>query len=379
MDGAQLGSRACSTEVQGLGSMRSAPIRLAAPTLGEPEERAVLDVLRSGWLTNGPVVQEFEKRYAELSLWRHAVATSSATAAARLVFDYLVGAGELRRLVVPDLTFCGPAIQALHAGVDVLVTDIDPATLMLDRWAAPAEGEWLMPTDYAGRPSRLSGPKVIFDSAAFHGPFLKRRGYAAITSFYANKVVTCAEGGMLLTDDPELAAYARRARLHGIAIDAHGRDAKSSGGLLYDVEVLGQKSNLTDVAAAIGLAQLARLPELLRRRQELADEYARNLPAGAVPAGGEPGRGSNYIMPVLLGSPAERDATVAALRRAGIGVSLHYPPLTTLTALKGRIAAEPTPVTHDVAGRMVSLPMHGGLTRENVREICATIARALEP
>ena len=272
----------------------------ARPSITEREKRAVLEVLDSGWLTTGPRAKQFEERFAAAVGTRHAVALNSATAALHLALEAL-GVGPGDEVIVPTWTFAATAEVVIYRGARPVLVDIDRRTLNMtpeivlaavtprtkavvavhiaglavhiERLVALLEPRGIAVVEDAAHafPCRIGGP-----SGRHVGTF----GRAGAFSFYATKTITTGEGGMLVTDDDGIADRARVMSLHGISRDAWNRYA-ANGSWYYEIEDAGYKYNMTDIAAALGLVQLERAPELLAARRSIAAAYTRQFESSA--------------------------------------------------------------------------------------------------
>ncbi len=351
------------------------PIPFHRPSLGSTERQAVLDVLDSGWLTTGSRTAAFETAFASYVGASHAVAVNSATAALHLALEGL-GVGRDDEVIVPTYTFAASAEVVLYPGARPVLVDSDPDTANVDPAAIVAaitnRTRAVEVVHIAGLPARMSavidavGSLPIVEDvahafpspiAAFDGRFAGTIGRVGAFSFYATKTITTGEGGMLVTEDEALADRARTMRLHGIGRDAWKRYT-AAGSWYYEIEAAGYKDNLSDLAAAIGLAQLARAAELRDARTTIARRYADglgdlvtagriNLPAGLGDAGhawhlfmlrlGSDGLATDAIdtdLPGVAGLPASlqplasrRARVIEAMREREIGVGVHFIPL----------------------------------------------------
>lgn len=361
-------------------------IGLSKPSVGDREIAAVTRVLKSGWLTGGKLVSLFERELEKQTGWDHAVCVNSATMAFSLTLDYLK-VGPASELVFPDLTFCSMAVQAARRGAKIYVVDVDPKAYCMSLSALPVgvrKRAWLVPTDYAGYPVEvdiaLMG-RTLHDAAAFIGDREEFRGRAAFVSFYANKPLTTGEGGALLTNDAALAKWARKARLHGIATDIRTRNERDDRTLEYDVEFLGQKATMTDIAAAMGLEQIERLKYAMTTRQYLVNHYAKILGEADRPVRFQMQhqQHSNCFLPLVFEDRKTRDRVQQALCDHEIGCSLHYPLLSSLTALKNYDGMNfySTPVATKLVSTMLSVPLHPEMDLQSVEEVCAVIKKAI--
>jgi dTDP-4-amino-4,6-dideoxygalactose transaminase len=322
----------------------------ALPDLGEEEAAAVLDCLRSGWITSGPVCRQFEREFAEfLGGGVSALAVNSATAGLHLALEAL-GIGPGDEVIVPSMTFTATAEVVRYLGADPVLCDIDDATLCISAAAAAAavtpRTRAIIPVHYGGLAcdmdailalARSRGLRVVEDAAhAFPTIHRGRRigtldSDATVFSFYANKTITTGEGGMVVSRDPALCSRVRIMRLHGISEDAFDRYVSRRPAWFYQVVAPGYKYNMTDIAAAIGRQQLRKIERFLARRQALAARYAgslRGLPLRLPPDAGPGSQHAWHLYPVrLTAAPLARDRLVELLAEHGIGTSVHYIPL----------------------------------------------------
>lgn len=356
----------------------------ARPDIGAAEIAAVTEALRSGWVTTGPRTRAFEEAFsAYLGGSVECVAVNSATAGLHLALEAL-GIGPGDEVIVPTLTFTATAEVVRYLGADPVLVDVDPVTLNLDPQAVHAaitpRTKAIMPVHYAGLAcameaitdiARTHGLRVVEDAAhalpTTHGGRLVGRldSDIAVFSFYANKTITTGEGGMAVTANPELVARMRVMRLHGMSRDAFDRFTARTPAWYYEVIAPGFKYNMTDVAAAMGIEQLARLPSFLSRREHLAARYHKalvRLPL-VLPADARPGdTHAWHLYVVRLSSPAlhDRDAIIQALADRGIGTSVHYVPLHRHPYWRDRYQLTPSMFPHADAAyqRMISLPLY---------------------
>lgn len=373
-------------------------IRFAVPAIDEGERAAVLRVLDSGWITTGAEARALEEELAALTGAAHAVAVSSCTAALEIAFAALdLPAGA--RVGVPTWTFVASAAAPLRAGLRPVLLDVDPDTLNVapaSLAAALDEGlDAVVVVHFGGvgvAPEVLAlcaerGVPVVEDAAHalgtvdHRGPMAGRGTVGACLSFYATKNVTSAEGGALLTDDADLAAFARTHRLHGLSSDAAER-YRPGGDALYGLDSIGIKANLPDLLAAVARAQLARFADLQAARRQAVDRYRAGLDGVAglriVPAVADPGS-ADHLMVVVLDEGVDRSRVVAHLGAAGIGTSVHFQPLHTFARLADACALAPggVPVADALAPRALSLPLHPGLADGDVDRVVHELRTAL--
>lgn len=371
-----------------------------APTWGRPEEQAVKRALRSGWITMGAEVRQFEAELAAKVGARHAVAVNSCTAALHIS---LVAAGVKpgQPVVVPVYTFTASAGAILQAGARPVFCDIDPDTLNLDPEAAaevapPHVAAW-MPVDLAGLPAdytavrrlaRKRGGVVIADAAHSLGAAVGHTPVGRLAdltcfSFYANKNLTTAEGGMIVTKGREWEDRLRRLRLHGMSKDAWKRYDKG-GSWYYEIDRHGFKYNQNDILAALGRAQLARFDTMQKARHRAAAWYDRafaELPEVLPPPRlkGRTHAWHLYIIRLQGKSAARRNEVIEYLRRKGVETSVHFIPLCIQPFWKQtyKLKAADFPNAMAAYRGAISLPMHPGLTQSQCRYVAKTIKEAL--
>ncbi|MDE2275410.1 MAG: DegT/DnrJ/EryC1/StrS family aminotransferase, partial [Burkholderiales bacterium] len=269
----------------------------ALPEIGDEEIAEVVSALKSGWVTTGPKTAQFERDFAAFlgagggSGDLHCIAVNSATAGLHLALE-AVGVGPGDEVITTTHTFTATAEVARYLGADVRLVDIDPATLNIDPAAVEAaitpRTQAILPVHYAGLAAdmpaildiaRRHDLKVVEDAA--HALPTTRGGRlvgtlasdATVFSFYANKTITTGEGGMLVTRDAALAQRAKVMRLHGMSRDAFDRFTATVPSWYYEIVAPGFKYNLTDIAAALGIHQLRRLPGFQQQRERLAAAY----------------------------------------------------------------------------------------------------------
>lgn len=376
----------------------------ALPDIGEEEIEAVVEALRSGWVTTGPRAAAFEREFAErLGEGVHAVAVNSATAGLHLALES-VGVGPGDEVLVPDWTFTATAEVVRYLGADPVIVDVDAETLNLDLEAAERavteRTKVVMPVHFAGLPvsakgiaelASQHGLRVVEDAAhtlpATSGGIEVGSGQsdATVFSFYATKTMTTGEGGMVVTRDANVAGRVRTMRLHGISRDIFDRYRSNLPSWRYEVVAPGFKYNLADPAAAMGRVQLRRAPEMHARRDAIARRYLEafaDLPV-RLPA---VGRASDvhswhlFVLRLLDEAPLDRDAFIAAMAEAGISCSVHFIPLHLHPYWRDRYQLDPRsfPVAHDSFGRAVSLPAFSSMTDSQVEQVVTSVRRLLE-
>lgn len=370
----------------------------ALPALDEQEEQAVLEVLRSGWLTTGPKTKQFEEAFADYTGASHAVAVNSCTAAMHLVLAAW-GIGQGDEVITTPLTFCATIEAIEYVGAHPVLVDIDPATGNIDpariEPAITPRTRALLPVHYGGLPCDMD---AILDIAARHnllvledaahaaGAVYRGRkigaiGHATAFSFYANKNMTTGEGGMITTSDSDLADRCRILSLHGISRDAWKRYT-AAGSWYYEVTELGYKYNLPDLLAAIGLVQLHKLDALNARRQAIAEQYHRAFREMAFlepfpPCVPEDRTHVWHLYTIRLHLDAlriTRDQFIDELKARGIGVSVHYIPIHFHPHYRGYgWQRGDYPHTEAYYARTISLPLYPGMTDADVSRVIETV------
>jgi dTDP-4-amino-4,6-dideoxygalactose transaminase len=364
-------------------------------------QTAALRVLRSGWVTTGREVAAFESEFATATGAECAVAVSSCTQGIELALRSLgLPPGSL--VLSSTMTFCGAVQAIVHAGFLPVLVDVDPATGMPTRStvrnavrsfgppAAMTLVHWA--GDVADVPAladaaELPLDRVVVDAAHALGTYSGSTPIgsgcgATCFSFYATKNLPIGEGGMVATDDAELAETIRCARLHGMSGDAWRRYSPG-GSWRYDVADAGLKANMTDLQAAMGRAQLAHLPSWQRRRAEIAaryDDQLTSLPGIRLPHRPVPGAGTHawhlYPIRVQLNGGIDRDEIIARLSERAIGTSVHFIPVHRL-AYFSQAALIPSlglPGADVLFEQLLSLPIYPRLTDRQIDAVCTAIA-----
>jgi perosamine synthetase len=380
-----------------------APIPLARPQLGAREEELVLEVVRSGRLSLGPMLERFEHAFADRLEVDDAVAVASGTAALHLGVRAL-GWGSGDEVITSPFSFVASANCLLYEGVTPVFCDVDPVTLNLDpdaaRQAVGQHTAGILPVDILGYPAALSEFEALtakhgldlledaceaLDARDARGRLAGATGSPAAFAFYANKQLTTGEGGILVPRDPPMAARVRSERNQGRAADmawvAHDR--------------LGFNYRLTDLQAALGIAQLERLDELLAARARAAALYGERLEAldhGAPAGEGDPEalvlpcadrggeRRSWFVYAVRLPAGSDRDVVVADLAQRGIEAKAYMPCIHLMPHYRERFGYREGqfPVAEDASARLLALPFFSGITQTEVDRVCEALVEALE-
>jgi perosamine synthetase len=362
--------------------------------------QAVVDTLRSDWLTTGPRVAEFEEVFADYIGTKYAVSFSSGTAALHAA-AFTAGLKPGDEAITSPLTFVATANCVLYQGATPVFADVSPDTLNLDPEHAAAcitpQTRAILPVDYAGHPSDLTlilqiadrhGLVVIEDACHALGAEYKGRrvgslAHMAVFSFHPVKHVTTGEGGMVTTNNATYAETLRRFRNHGINSDARQRQA--TGAWQYEMVLLGFNYRLTDIACALGIQQLKRLQANLLQRRQIAARY--NAAFGRVleivpPSVRRDANPSWHLYPIRLDLTrlnAERGEIFRALRAENIGVNVHYVPVHRHAYYRDRFGYErgQFPVAEDAYERLISLPMFHGMSDEDSEEVICAMEKVL--
>ncbi len=377
--------------------MTAHDVAFLRPLMSPDAVTAAQRVLTSGWLTTGPECAAFEREFADRVEAEHAVTVSSCSAGLELSLRAL-RLPPRSKVLVPSITFCGAVQAVTHAGLLPVLVDVDAATGMVSpatcAAAARACGrpDAMMVLHFAGFPAPgaelaaaagLPLTHVVEDAAHALGTWLGDHQVGSISrstsfSFHATKNLPIGEGGMVTTDDGELAAWMRTARLHGMSRDAWHRYLPG-GSWRYTVAEEGLKANLSDLQAAIGRAQLRHFDDWQRRRAEISSRYTEALAAvPGVETPPSPARGRHawhlYVIRIRESFGPSRDQVAERLAAEGIGTSVHFIPLHHLPWGRSD-ALMPVPLTGAelVFAESLSLPLHPSLTDREVDLVCDTL------
>ena len=353
-------------------------IPIARPQMGEDEKQRVWEAMASGSLAQGPRVREFEDQFAAFIGAGHAVAASSGTTALHLaLLAYGIGPGD--EVVTVPFTFIASANSVLYTGARPVFVDVTERDFGIDssliEAAVTERTKAIMPVSLYGQPADMDavteiaerhGLAVVEDACQAHGAAIgdRRSGTwgAGTFSFYPTKNMTTGEGGMITTDDGELAERARLLREHGMKVRYHH-------------DVLGYNFRMTDIAAAIGLAQLPKLPAYNERRRAIAARYDAEL-RGVITPQVRPGVTHAYHQYTLRVN--ERDAFAEALRASGVGTAVYYP--IPVHRQKPYLALgygrETLPVTELLTAQVLSIPVHPSLSDDEVTAVIDAVNAA---
>jgi dTDP-4-amino-4,6-dideoxygalactose transaminase len=363
------------------------------PDIDEEEIQAVVETLRSGWLTTGAKVRQFERDFAGYVGARHALAVNSCTAAMHLALEAL-GLREGDEVLVPTMTFAATAEVVLYFKAKPVLVDCRPDTLNLDperlERAITPRTKAVIPVHIAGQPcemdrileiARRYDLKVVEDAAhalpaRYRGRMVGTIGDITCFSFYATKTITTGEGGMATTENPEWAERMRIMSLHGISRDAWKRYT-AEGSWYYEILAPGFKYNLTDVAAALGVEQLKKCDRFWAARQRCAQRYTEGLqdvPAIAPPAVAPEVQHAWHLYVVQLDLEQlriDRNTFIGLLKQAGIGASVHFIPLHLHPYYRDAFGYRPAdfPNATAAAARILSLPLYPRLTDADLQRV----------
>ena len=381
--------------------MRTNYLIFGQPLIEEAEIEEVVKSMRTAWLGTGPKVAEFEKRIAQYKGVKHAVAVGSCTAGLHLSCNAL-GLQPGDEVIVPAMTFCATINAVIHAGATPVLVDVEPDSFNMDpeqvRGKITRRTRAIMPVHFAGRACNMDrlcaiahehDLKIIEDCAhaietEYHGQKAGTFGECGVLSFYSTKNIVTGEGGMVLTNNAEIAARIKILALHGMSQDAWKRFT-DDGYKHYEVVDIGYKYNMMDLQAAIGIHQITRVETYWRRRLEiwnLYNEAFANLPARC-PAPFEPDtRHALHLYTLLIDekrAPVTRDKLITGLHRRNIGTGVHYRAIPVHPVYQQRFGWQPTEfVNADAIGRAtISLPLSAKLTDDDVTDVVSAIHELL--
>lgn len=366
-------------------TQRKMSIPITKPALTEEEARAPYESIRSGWVTQGPKVAEFEKALAAYVGAKHGIATTSCTTGLHLALAS-IGVGPGDEVIVPSLTFIASANAVLYTGADVVFCEVDARTLNVD----PSDVEKritkktkaIMPIDQIGLAcdidaineiAKRHGVDVVEDAAPAIGESYKGRkvgsnAHQTVFSFHPRKVITTGEGGMITTDDDALADRARKLRAHAMSVsdlDRHRADRP----IMEEYPELGFNYRMTDIQASIGLVQLSRLDELLRIRRAKADRYnveLADIPGIAVPFVPPYAEHTyqSYCVRLTKDCRLDREELMANLLRRGVASRRGVMASHLEKTYTSRYGAVSLPVTEQATRTTLIIPLYATMTDE---------------
>ncbi|MBZ0294192.1 MAG: DegT/DnrJ/EryC1/StrS aminotransferase family protein [Anaerolineae bacterium] len=380
---------------------RTTFLSFSPPAISEAEIEAVVDTLRSDWITTGPKTKRFETEFSGYIGAKAALALNSCTAGLHVALA-TCGIGPGDEVITTPMTFCASANVIEHVGARPVLVDVEPDTLTIDPQRVAEHitprTKAILPVHYAGHPADMRPIMelahehklyVIEDAAhslpaTYEGQNVGTIGDFTAFSFYATKNLTTAEGGML-TGSPDMMDRARVISLHGMNRDAWKRYT-AEGSWYYEVVEPGFKYNMTDIQAAIGLVQLGRLEAMQARRREIVAQY--NAAFSAIDALQTPTERPNvesahhlYVLRLNLDRlKINRSAFIEQLKERQIGSSVHFIPVHLHPYYRDKYGFKPEdlPVAYAEYQRLVSLPLHPGLEDEEVLDVIAAVSEICE-
>lgn len=355
--------------------------------IDEEDIQSVVDILRSDWLTTGPTIEQFQEAFADFVGAKYAVAVSSGTAALHAAM-FALGIGPGDEVIVPSMTFAATANCVVFQGGTPVFVDVDPETLLIDPASAESrlssKTKAIIAVDYAGQPcdyDTLAGitshHELVLVADACHslGGRFRDKSVGALAalnafSFHPVKHITTGEGGMITTDDQQLADRMRLFRNHGISTDHRQREAQ--GSWYYEMMELGYNYRITDFQCALGIAQLKKLPKWVERRREIAHRYdeAFSILPCIKPLSVRSTVFHAYHLYVIRlnfeGTNLNRGMVFKQLREKGIGVNVHYIPVHLHPFYRAQFETHPgmCPVAEKAYDEIISLPIYPALSDE---------------
>jgi len=369
--------------------------------IDETDVQAVIEVLRSDWLTTGPKVGEFEQGFANVVGAKEAVAVNSGTAALHSAM-YAANIGPGDEVIVSPMTFASSANCVVFQGGIPVFADVDPATLLIDPDQVEAKitprTKAIIAVDYTGQPcdydalraiANRHGLTLVADACHALGGSYKGRLVGSLAdlnsfSFHPVKPITTGEGGMITTDDPKLAQRMRVFRNHGITTDHRQREQQ--GSWFYEMIDLGYNYRLTDIQCALGISQLRKLSEWVKRRQEIArcyDQAFAEIPAVEPLEVRKDVSHAYHIYMIRLNLAqlrVTRAKVFSALRAEGIGVNVHYIPVHLHPYYRERFGTHPglCPVAEAAYERLITLPIFPRMADNDIEDVITAVRKVLE-
>jgi dTDP-4-amino-4,6-dideoxygalactose transaminase len=387
--------------IEGGSPVRGEFLPFHRPTIGREEETEVLDTLRSGWLTTGPRTQRFEAEFARYLGARYARGVTSCTAAMHLALVAL-GVGPGDEVITSPITFPATANVIVHVGATPVFADVEPATLNLDVDQLEAHitprTKAIIPVHFAGHPCRMDalaalankrGLAIVEDcahaiEATFQGRHAGTWGNAGAFSFYATKSITTGEGGMLVTEDEDLAERIGVLRLHGISRDAWKRYGQE-GFRHYETLSAGFKYNMYDLQAALGLAQFPKLEAFWARRRSIVQAYDAafaSIPQILRLEVKGPVHHSHHLYVVLVRTEElsrSRDEILNAIQKENVGLGVHFRAVHLQPFYRERFGFRPGqfPAAEYASERIISLPLYPAMDDRDVEDTITAVSKVV--
>ncbi len=384
----------------GVSPVQKLSIPITKPSLGEEEARAPVESIKSGWVTQGPKVAEFEKAVAAYVGARHGIATTSCTTGLHLALA-TIGVGPGDEVIVPSFTFIASANAILYTGATVVFADIDPKTYNVDpndvEKRVTKRTRAIMPVDQIGLAcdieaindiARRHGLEVVEDAApaigeTYTGRRVGSNAHQTVFSFHPRKVITTGEGGMITTDDDALAERARKLRAHAMSVSDLDRH-RSDRVIIERYDELGFNYRMTDIQASIGLVQIRRLDELLAARRARAERYNRELPAlrgiqiPYVPPYAEHTYQS-YCVRLTPDCRLDREELMMNLLRRGIATRRGVMASHLEKVYRDRVGEVRLPVTEQATRTTMLIPLYASMTDEEQSYVIDALREELGP
>lgn len=378
----------------------------ALPDIGEEEIKEVVECMRSGWITTGPRTIQFEKDFSEYIGSKFSLAVNSATSGLHLALE-AIGVGPGDKVIMSPYTFTATAEVVRYLGGDPVFCDIDEKTYNIDteelsnvierlkKSNAPIKA--IIPVHIAGQACEM-GPileiakkhqiKVVEDAAhslpsTYEGNLIGNIGDVTVFSFYATKTMTTAEGGMVCTNDEQIAKRIKIMRLHGFSQDAWGRYSDRASSWYYEIVAPGFKYNLTDIASSIGIHQLKKIDAFYNKRKMIADRYNKAFSADSritVPFVKNVRDIHSYHLYIIKVEEEIRDPFIALMRENGIGCSVHFIPLHIQPYWRDIYKLDPKdfPKSLKAFKQSVSLPIYTKMSELDVDRVIDAVFRSLD-
>ena len=364
-------------------------------TVDEDDIEAVVRVLRSDWLTTGPMVEEFEKAFAQFTGTAHAVAVSNGTAALHAAMAAL-GIGPGDEVIVPAITFVATANSVVYQGGTPVFADVDPETLLIDpedvRRKITSRTKAIAAVDYAGQPCDYAALRAIAAEhrlslvadachalgGSYHGTPVGALADLSTFSLHPVKPITSGEGGVITTNDASYAARMRTFRGHGIETDFRAREKQ--GSWFYEMTSLGYNFRLSDIQCALGTSQLRKLPEWVARREKIAQRYDAAFANATAfrPLTTRPNVAhGRHLYVIRLQDGLDRGAVFKGLRAENIGVNVHYMPVHLHPFYREKFGTRvgQCPAAEAAYEQILSLPIFPRMSDADVDDVIAAVQR----